>query len=356
MVLCVKTEAKEAERVKQLLKRKSVLNEEYAPEKEGALVYFPVTRLVPGLAHEERKLRKSRPRHQRLRDLLAPHLTREELERLTTSFDILGSIAIIEVDEELAPKERLIGEAILKIHKNVKTVLKKLGGHEGVFRLQRYALVAGADTRETIVRENKVRLKINLERTYYSVRSATERKRIASLVKPGERVLVMFSGAAPYPCVLARLTSASEIVGVELNEAAHELGVENLKLNKLANVTLIRGDAREVVPELKGLGLVFDRIIMPLPHTGEDFLDEAFLVARKGAIIHLYDFEKEGAFGLAVEKALAGAARNKVEIRVLGVTPCGQHSPRTFRVCVDFEVERREEGRHEGLRRRVRKG
>jgi hypothetical protein len=36
---------------------------------------------------------------------------------------------------------------------------------------------------------------------------STERKRISELVKPGEKVLVMFSGAAPYVCVIAKKTN-----------------------------------------------------------------------------------------------------------------------------------------------------
>ena len=46
------------------------------------------------------------------------------------SFDIIGSrekaVAIVEIPEELKSKENQIAEQILKEHKNVKSVLKKL--------------------------------------------------------------------------------------------------------------------------------------------------------------------------------------------------------------------------------------
>ncbi len=340
MVLCARALLRDAERVKRRLQTEGRFHEEYLAEKEGGSIWFPVTErfatTLP-IAFEERTLRATK-RHGTLKAVLAGTLTEEERGRLTASYDVVGSIAIIEVDDTLREKERLIAAAILSSQKGVRTVLKRLGGHEGELRLQRYALLAGEDTRTTVLRENRTLLTIDVEKVYYSVRSATERKRIASLVKPGERVLVMFSGAAPYPCVIAKSTEASEVVGIELNEEGHELGLENIRLNKLTNVVLIQGDVRDVAPLLAEKKIFFERIVMPLPHTGHDFLDEAFLLAKKGTVIHLYDFEKEGGFDQAAEKAEAGAARNRRRIRVLGITPSGQHSPRLFRVCVDFRV------------------
>ncbi len=339
MVLCVKAAMKDAQRVKKLLYERELFDNAYRHAKEEGFILYPVKRRfsMPGVTYVERELEEA-PAKGGLKARLSGALTDGERASLTSSFDIVGSIAIVEIEPGLEAKERLIAEAILADNRNVKTVLKKAGGHVGELRVQKMAYLAGEDVRETIVVENGVRLKIDVEGVYYSVRSATERKRIASLVKPGERVLVMFSGAAPYCCVIAKRTDAAEIVGIELNEKGHELGVVNVKLNKLGNVALINDDVRNAVPLLAEKGIAFDRIVMPLPHTGHDFLDEAFSVAHAGTTIHLYGFEREGEFEKAAEKAEAAAARNKRAIKVLGITPSGQHSPRLYRVCVDFEV------------------
>jgi tRNA (guanine37-N1)-methyltransferase len=340
MVLCVKAKLTEAEQVKRHCQEHGLLLDGHRYAKGPDYLLFPVAKRFKApydLSFEEREL-EAVAKKNRLKDRLRKHLSPAELERLKSSFDVVGSIAILEVDEKLREKEGLLADTILNTHSNIKTVLKKSGGHEGELRLQRMALLAGEDTRETIVQENGVRLKINVEDVYYSVRSATERKRIASLVRPGERVLVMFSGAAPYCCVIAKNTAAAEVVGIELNEKGHEFGLENVRLNKLKNVVLIQGDVKEVVPALAEKDISFDRIVMPLPHTGHDFLDEAFLVAHEGTVIHLYDFEKEGEFAKAAEKAEAGAKKNGRKIKIIGITPSGQYSPRVFRVCVDFEV------------------
>lgn len=339
MARCLKVPKAHAQAVKEQLDREGLLDRSYRFAKDGEFIYLPVSKEFPTeFPIEERSLALI-PSQNRLRDVLSEQLTPEEQTHLKSAYDVVGSIAILEVDEALAHREQLIAKAVLQTQKQVRTVLKKTGGHEGDLRLQPYAFLAGEDTRITTVTENGCRLRIDVEQVYYSVRTATERRRIAELVAPGEHVLVMFSGAAPYPCVIGRLTAAGEIVGIELNKRGHDLGVENVRLNKLTNVVLINDDVRNAIPTLADSGIRFDRIIMPLPHTGHDFLDEALSVAKLGTVVHLYDFEREEEFDLAAKKAEEGARRNSCTITVLGITACGQHSPRTYRVCCDFRID-----------------
>ena len=164
---------------------------------------------------------------------------------------------------------------------------------------------------------------------------ATERKRIAELVKPNEDILVMFSGCAPYPLVLAKNTKAKEIYTIEINPAAHKFAVENIKLNKLQNVKPFNGDVRIIIPTLKKK---FDRILMPLPLTGENFLDIALTAAKKKAIIHFYDFLKEDDFNLAKEKIKKACSKAKRKFKIIRIVKAGQIKPREYRVCVDFSV------------------
>jgi len=179
--------------------------------------------------------------------LIKQELTGGELSHLKTAFDMVGDIAILEIDEELRHKEKLIAEMLLKCQKNIHTVLRKDSAHEGEFRTQKYKFLAGVDKRETIQVENKARLKLNVETVYYSPRMANERLRISKLVKPNEKILVMFSGCSPYICVIGKNAKPKEIVGVEINPEGHKYAVENTNLNKLKNVSLFCGDAREIV-------------------------------------------------------------------------------------------------------------
>lgn len=273
---------------------------------------------------------------------LANILNRDELEQVKTAYDIIGTIAVVEIDDVLSHKAKDIAQCLLDSSTVVKTVVRKSGAHSGTLRIQEYEFLAGEKTFETIHKENGARLKLILGQVYYSPRSTTERNRVFSQVKNGENVLVMFSGCGPFVCTIGKNTAAKHIVGIELNEVGHELAVENVKLNKLSNVDMIQGDVREVCPELKDKGFTFDRIVMPLPKTAEEFLPEAFMVAKEGTVIHLYDFVDEQEFPkVTVDKIETYAKECGIEYEVLDTVKCGQFAPYIFRVCVDFVIKKK---------------
>ncbi len=242
----IKTELKNAENTKKILIDKKILNTKYRIKKDKTHIYFPIIRdydttnfeVVDTILEEVQKEEKN------LKNLLKDKLTSQELESLKTAFDVVGDIAILEIDDALRNKEQIIANTLLDTHKNIKTVLRKDDKHEGDFRTQKMKWLAGENTKETIHKENNVTLKVNVEEVYFSPRLSNERKRISKQVQENEEILVMFSGGAPYPCALAKNTKAKHITGIELNPKGHEIGLENLNINKIHNVTLICGDVR----------------------------------------------------------------------------------------------------------------
>lgn len=309
---------------------------DYVFQKEEGYVLFPITSdEMDDFEIVERDAEKNE-RSPDFKELLRDVLTDDELGVLQTAHDIVGTIAILEIPPELEKKEMIIADVLIKAHKNIKTVLKKHGTHKGELRLQKMVFLAGENTKETIHTENGVRLKLNVENVYYSARSSTERKRIAEQVKSGEKVLVMFSGCAPFPLVISKNTEAARIVGIELNEEGHRFGLVNIKLNKIKNVELIHGDVRKIIPKLDER---FDRIVMPLPHTAMQFLNLAFSVSKKGTIIHLYGFFEDNEIPEVAKKKVEDACKkHNVRCNILYVVKCGKYSPRKFRVCVDMEL------------------
>jgi tRNA (guanine37-N1)-methyltransferase len=273
-----------------------------------------------------------------IKQALKGKLTKKEMQSLRTSYDIIGSIAVVEIPPGLKKKEKLIADTLLKLHKNITTVLKKAGIHKGKYRRQKFTVIAGKKTKTAEYKENNAVLRLDVEKVYFSPRLGTERKRIYQLVKPGEKVLVMFSGCAPYPAVIARNTKAEEIYGIELNPAAHKFAEENIKLNKIKNVRLIKGDANEEAKKLKKKGIKFDRIIMPLPKDAGIFIGAAFAAAKKGAVIHFYDFANEDEFKEKKEKIKEMCRTHRKKCRILRVAKCGHYAPRVYRICIDFKV------------------
>lgn len=269
-----------------------------------------------------------------LKEALKGKLTERQISLVPKSFDVVGDILIFsDFPEGLKKKERVIGETILQLMKNIKVVCKKTKMHSGVFRTKKVKIMAGEKRKVTMHKENNVRVKLNVETCYFSPRLSNERLRIANLVKKGESVLVMFSGVAIYNLVISKNSKAKEIYGVEINPAAHKFAEENVKLNKAANVKLFLGDVKKVLPKLKKK---FDRIVMPLPKSAEEFLGTALKAAKKGAVIHFYDFLFEQDFDKAVEKV----KKHCKKCKILNVVKCGQYSPRKYRICVDFKVNK----------------
>lgn len=271
-----------------------------------------------------------------LRDSLKGKLSDDEIRLVPSSFDMVGDLAIFsDFPKELVKKEKIIGEALLGLNRNIKVVLKKTRKYSGEFRTPKLKIIAGEKRKETELKENNVRLKLNPEKVYFSIRLATERKRVIDFVQDGEDVLVMFSGVGPYPIGMAKNKKPKEVYSVEINPAAFKYQKENILLNKVENVRLFKGDVKKVVPKLKKK---FDRILMPLPRGAESFLGTALKAAKKGAIIHFYDFLHEDEFKKAEEKILKVCKKAKRKYEIVDFVKCGQFGPGIFRVCMDFRV------------------
>jgi tRNA (guanine37-N1)-methyltransferase len=256
-----------------------------------------------------------------LKEALKGKLNEKEMNLLRTSYDIIGDIAIIEIPKELKKKERCIGQALLSFLNNVKTVAAA-GQHTGKYRRQKLRIIAGEKRFETAHKESGIIMKLDVAKCYYSPRLGSERLRIAKLVKKREKILVVGSGVAPYPLVLAKHTPA-EIVGVEVNPVAHKYALENVKINKLGHrITLIKGDITKIK-----LGK-FDRIISAIPHEGIKLFPTLRKFAKKGTKLHIYDF--------ASEKDIQEPARKlKLKSKTVKTQQVGI---RRYRICIDAKV------------------
>lgn len=270
-----------------------------------------------------------------LKEALKEKLSKKELEKSVRSYDIIGSIAIIEIPKELEKKEKEIANVLLTMHKNITTVCKKAGIHKGTFRTQKLKILAGKRTKETLHKENHVRIKLNMEKVYFSPRLSTERKRIADIVKKGESILVMFSGCAPYPLVIAKNSEAKEIYGIEINPTACVYAKENIKLNKTGNIKLFCGDVKEALPKINKK---FDRILMPLPGGGEEYLGLVLSKIKKNGVIHFYDFIHEEETHISRNKIKKACKETGKKCRILKIIKCGQYAARIYRICIDFRV------------------
>lgn len=261
------------------------------------------------------------------------------LETLPGSFDVIGTIAILPQETKHA---KLAAETLLLKHKNIRTVMIKVEKVKGRLRKRKLKFLAGAKKKETMHKESGCLIKLNVEDCYFSPRLSNDRLQIARQVKKGEKVLVMFGGVAPYALVIAKNSKASSVYSIEISKKASLYAKENAAINKLYNVIVLQGDVKRIVPkiikEIKKTNL-FDRIVMPRPQLRETFLSEAFAAAKKGCIIHFYDFSREHEIPhVAVERIREAAKKARRKVKILEWKKVGEIAPYKYRVRVDFKV------------------
>jgi tRNA (guanine37-N1)-methyltransferase len=253
-----------------------------------------------------------------LKSALKSVLSDDELDHLSSAFDVIGDIAIIKIPPELEPKERLIGEELLRRMKNVTTVLKQTSDVRGEYRVRDVSPISGAEKYETVYKENGVSFQVDVRTVYFSPRLSTERSRIRSLVTDKEVILNMFAGLGTFSFIIAKSVDCT-VHSVDLNPAAIRLAEKSLRLNKRmkGRVLPVLSDAAEYANMHAG---EFDRILMPLPERAREFLPAAVKAAKKeGATIHYYVHlpQEEFADGSWIERHLKSLQfSRKYEVRL----------------------------------------
>ncbi len=253
------------------------------------------------------------------------------------AFDVFGNIAIIKFPRDFKSiNKKKFANKILKDNNSIKTVLEKVGKFSGRLRKMKTKHLAGEKTKEVLYKENKCVFRFNIDKTYFSPRLSNERKEIASKIKKGDNVLVMFAGVAPFSIVIAKNSKAKKVYSNEINREANKYAKLNIQLNKVKNkVELLPGDIKKIIPKLKGK---FNIIVMPRPKLKDTFLEQAFKVSKKNTRIFYYDFCKQDETDLIVEKIKQEAKKAKKKIKILKTKSAGEIAPYKIRVRVDFQV------------------
>jgi tRNA (guanine37-N1)-methyltransferase len=254
---------------------------------------------------------------------------REEEEYDLPSYEIIGDVAVI---NELTVDEEEAVSGILEHHPHVETILLKDEPLSGEYRVGEYEKLHGDET-ETVHKEFGCRYRVDPTVAYFSERLATERKRVADLVGPEEKVLVMGAGVGPYPVLIAR-ESGAEVVAVEKNPEAFDYLEENIELNGVeGRVKAVEGDAREVEP-----GGEFDRIVIAVPEFSQGFLPRALEAVRDDGTIHYYGFLEDGNWEDMEQEVSEALSGREMVYEVENREVCGHRGPSVDRVCIDLKV------------------
>lgn len=295
---------KKAEPVRRKLIEKGVLRRDLQIRSDAKNVYIPVTQRID-LGYPIEKMDFKEMELQVSDYRLLVDVPEELRPLLPSSFDTVGSIAIVKMEDEVAPYAAKIGKAIMATQISIKTVCMDSGVIDQ-FRTRNVKVVAGEKTTETVHKEYGLTFKVDVARAFFTPRLATERQAVAKQIKPGEVVIDMFAGIGPFSIMIAKTGSPRVVYAIDMNPDAIELMKENIALNKAISVSPILGDAREVVPRLEKA----DHIVMNLPHDGRGFIGEAIRALKPGGVIHFYEITEEDEVQKNLDE-IADAARRE---------------------------------------------
>jgi tRNA (guanine37-N1)-methyltransferase len=300
--VCAKISKVYGEKTITLANKLAIINRELEIQRNAKFIYVPLIRQPQ--KNEMEKIRRHAPDFEvstytfperkkqvetfteLLEDRLPPHLFAD----LPHAIDLVGDIAIIEIPQELNQYKLTIGEAILKTHKNTRTVLAKAGAVGGTYRTREFKIIAGEPKTDTVHKEYGCQYYVDLAKAYFSPRLSHEHQRVASLVKEGETVIDLFAGVGPFAILIAKTRENVKVYAVDVNSHAIEFLKRNIRLNRVeGKVYPILGDAKQIVKNrLSGAA---DRVIMNLPETAIEFVDAACEALKpKGGVVHFYSF------------------------------------------------------------------
>lgn len=268
-------------------------------------------------------------------DILSEVIPIKLLKFQPTAYDQIGSIAIIDLKNEIIEYKYNIGNAIMKLHPGTKSVFRKSKAVSGITRLRGLELIAGVLNYETVHREYGLNIFVNLEKVYFSPRLSTEHRRIAEMVGPNEIVLDMFGAAAPFGLHITQLQTAI-VYTLDINENTTKIISKSLELNKRlkGEIVIHTGDAKNIVEKYLEQGLSFDRIIMNHPSNALKYLKDADKVLKKNGIIHMYSFIPMVNHDNLCKRVIMQELK---DYQIFDIHKVRQYSPDEYHTCITIK-------------------
>ena len=213
---------------------------------------------------------------------------------------------------------------------NVKTIMK-VDHIYGTKREPVIKLLYGNDT-ETINKENGCLFKLDLKKVMWSKGNNNERIRIAKLVEDNETVIDMFAGIGYFSIPIGVHSYAKQIYSIEINPNSFHYLKENIKLNKISNITPLLGDCINITPDYKA-----DRIIMGYVKTTHHYLKVAIDSLNKGGVIHYHETVPEKLMDIRPINRIKELAGDR-QVEFLKLNKVKKYSPGVFHVVCDARI------------------
>jgi tRNA (guanine37-N1)-methyltransferase len=342
MEIGIQADKKQAEKIRRYLIEMNLLKKDLKIKKDEKFVYFP----VKNLPKDNKKYKFSRMDFERIEKKPKSYkeildLPEKFIEKLPTSFDIIGNIVNIKIPEELNRYKNKIGEALIKANSNIKTVCAT-SSISGEFRTRDIEIISGEKNTKTIHREYGLKFYLDIKKTYFSPRLADERRRIANLVENDEIIIDMFTGVAPFSIMIAKYASPKLIYAFDNNRDAIDFAKINVKLNNVIDkIEIFCADSKNLKNILgKKLSKV-DRIIMNLPFSAHEFFPYALKLISDKCIIHYYAIIEEEKLCEKMDELEKIARDNNISLIKKDIRKLKSYSPREFYIGIDITAKKK---------------
>ena len=239
----------------------------------------------------------------------------------------IGDILIL--DSKFSYDSDVELEKLSKEH-NVKTIMK-IDHIQGTKREPVYKILYGSET-ETINKENGCLFKLDLAKVMWSKGNNNERLRIAKLVGDGETVIDMFAGIGYFSIPIAVHSNAKKVISIEINPNSYNFLCENIKLNKVDNITPILGDCKVETQKYSA-----DRIVMGYVKTTHHYLKVAIDSLNEGGIIHYHETVPEKLIETRPIERIVSQAGNR-DVELLKINKIKKYAPGVEHVVVDARI------------------
>lgn len=260
-------------------------------------------------------------------------LPEKELELVPKRWQVLGRVIIIRIPGRIEYRKKEIGEALLKLHPQCKTVLSDRGV-KGQYREPDTEVIAGTGATEAIHIENKCRFKLDTAKIMFSPGNHAERRRMAKLGR-GEVVVDMFAGIGHFSIPMAVHAKPKKIIAIELNPGAYHYLKQNIVLNRVEHIIEpLHGDCSKIVPRD-----VADRVIMGYVLTTHNYLKPAIEALKSGGTLHYHETVPEELMETRPKERIENAARALGrEVELIEQRKIKKYSPGVWHVVVDAVI------------------
>lgn len=329
----------EAEKIKNLLLEKGLLDDERRIKRHEDNVEIPVKiegikRLKKFKIKEQKSpiYRRYYPPFDVIKNEAKKILKKDEIRLLPKKWEKIGDILILKFPEELEARKEIL-EIYAKVL-NCRAIL----GDKGIIGEKREPLLVhlyGDKNTETVHVENKIKFKLDASKIMFSSGNVDERIRMAYIANEGERVVDMFAGIGYFSIPMA-VYSKVNVYAIEINPTAYFYLKENIMLNGVEErVKAILGDCREMTPKNFA-----NRVIMGYLHS-KNFLPIAINALRKeGGIIHYHFLCTDKNFpSLPIAEVKKIAKENGKDAFVISSKQIKSYAPRILHGVLDVKIK-----------------